>query len=611
MNNIYKYDWFTRDDNYTVSNKDIKLGWESIVGTQYSKYLYSNSIVSALLGNNVELVCELSHINKMLGLDNQVIIDNKGLDSYTDGKTIVISPFYAKTAETNYDKMDVLIGLLAHESSHCLYTDFNYLEYHKANITKLIHTISNIIEDELIETKLGQEYPGYINFISKVKYYYFGKFEKSLKTTKAVNELDEIIELFLYIVRYPKHIPEIDTKKLNKYEDLFIKIHNILKICDCFDLESKQSCTIRSVNAAIKIVELLKDYIDKQPEEKKDAEGDSGKFAQQEIECNKPGSKKSKIDELGDVIDAKNHSSNENDSNNTIKKIIEENDWKKYITGGSKLGLGEKRKSRVVKYNELLAKVKEYIEYTKNLIIPNEYKEVLKTVNYRRNGNLDPNRLADAMQNNSQVFQQRLSERVKKETARYALCLILDESGSMSGIHDIVTSFAIMIYEALSKYPGIELYIYGYGDVVNTYIDKYNRDKYVLGNCQMQFDQNEFETYKIIIDSIKKQTRLPIVCISFTDSCYCTDIPAFEKLFKDYKKQNVSFNLACIDGSDGIFTSEDDSAGWNSITEVNNKLYGENNWVVVGSNILNKGMKPLIDKLAKIIKNNYDKYNKM
>ena len=201
MNNIYKYDWFTRDDNYTVSNKDIKLGWESIVGTQYSKYLYSNSIVSALLGNNVELVCELSNINKMLGLDNKVIIDDKGLDSYTDGKTIVISPFYAKTAETNYDKMDVLIGLLAHESSHCLYTDFNYLEYHKANITKLIHTISNIIEDELIETKLGQEYPGYINFISKVKYYYFDKFEESLKKTKAVNELDEIIELFLYIVR--------------------------------------------------------------------------------------------------------------------------------------------------------------------------------------------------------------------------------------------------------------------------------------------------------------------------------------------------------------------------------------------------------------------------
>ena len=99
MNNIYKYDWFTRDDNYTVSNKDIKLGWESIVGTQYSKYLYSNSIVSTLLGNNVELVCELSHINKMLGLDNQVIIDDKGLDSYTDGKTIVISPFYAKMAE--------------------------------------------------------------------------------------------------------------------------------------------------------------------------------------------------------------------------------------------------------------------------------------------------------------------------------------------------------------------------------------------------------------------------------------------------------------------------------------------------------------------------------
>ena len=596
MSSIYKHDWFTRDDNYTVSNKDIKLGWESIVGNQYSKYLYSNSIVSTLLGNNVELVCELSHINKMLGLDNQVIIDDKGLDSYTDGKTIVISPFYAKTAETNYDKMDVLIGLLVHESSHCLYTDFNYLEYHKSTITKLIHTISNIIEDELIETKLGQEYPGYINFISKVKYYYFGKFEDSLKTTNAINELDEIIELFLYIVRYPKYIPEIDIDKLSKYENLFIKIHNILEMCDCFNLETKQSCTIRSVNAAIKIVELLKDYINEEPDNKKhsgsgeNTEDKLSKFEQQEAECNSADSKKSKIDNLSKAIDAKNHNPNSNKNIPILKN-------KKYIGNGTKLGLAEKRHSCISKYNKLLSNVKEYISYAKKIILPNEYKEVLKTVNYRRNGNLDPNRLAYAMQNNSQVFQQRLSERVKKESPKYALCLVLDESGSMCQIHDYVTSLAILIYETLAQFPNIELYIYGHGDVVNTYIDKYNRDKYILGNCQMQLDQNEAEAYKIIIDKVRKQTKLPIVCISFTDSCYCTDVNILQERLDYYRKHNCSFNLVCIGDED-----------LHKIADVNNNLYGEGNWVVHKDMTYN-GIKEMIKDLSVIIKKNYEKYN--
>ena len=68
MSSIYKQDWFTRDDNYTFSNKEIKLGWEGIVGSEYSKYLYSNSIVHALLDNDYELKNELCHINQMLKL---------------------------------------------------------------------------------------------------------------------------------------------------------------------------------------------------------------------------------------------------------------------------------------------------------------------------------------------------------------------------------------------------------------------------------------------------------------------------------------------------------------------------------------------------------------
>ena len=230
--------------------------------------------------------------------------------------------------------------------------------------------------------------------------------------------------------------------------------------------------------------------------------------------------------------------------------------------------------------------------------MPNNIKEVLKVYDYRKNGSLDPRRLADAMQNNSLVFQQRLIERKKIDNPKYALVLVLDESGSMYKIHNYVTSLAILIYEALYQFPNIELYIYGHGDVVNTYIDKYNKTKYILGDCELQGDQNEAKSYKIIIDKVRKQTKLPIVCISFTDSCYCTNVELLQERLDNYRRHNCSFNLVCIGDED-----------LHKIVDVNNNLYGEGNWVV-HKDMTNNGIKEMIKELSLIIKKNYEKYNK-
>jgi hypothetical protein len=605
MGYIYEHDWFTRDTNYTSSNKELKLGWEGIIGSQYSKYLYTNSIAQALLADDYELKDELTHINQMLELDNNVLIDNEGTDCYTDGKTIVISKEYACKAESDFDKMDVLIGLLLHESAHCLYTDFGYIRANKGAIKPLVHTIHNIIEDELIERKLGHNYPGYINFISKVKYYYFGILGNRITDNVPVNELDQIIQILLYVIRYPKHIPDLEKTLLLKYEDLFTQIKSILNTCECLDIDIKQSPTIRSVNAAIKIVELLKKYIDDVDEYSEKGvgtgSGENSTFGQQLSECQ--NNEKSMLNGITAVMGSLgSESENSKHDSKKINRIILENSErktaKKYIGKGCRIGTSKKRHNNILRYNKLLKTVQPYIKEARKLILPNNVKEVLKVYDYRRNGSLDPRRLADAMQNNSQVFQQRLIEKKKVEMPKYALVLVLDESGSMCQIHDYVTSLAILIYEALSQFPNIELYIYGHGDVVNTYIDKYNKTKYILGDCELQGNQNEAKSYKIIIDKVRKQTKLPIVCISFTDSCYCTDVNLLQEILDDYRRHNCSFNLVCIGDED-----------LHKIVDVNNNLYGEGNWFV-HKDMTNNGIKEMIKELSLIIKKNYEKYNK-
>lgn len=605
MIDIYKHDWFVRDDDYTFSNKKIKLGWEGIVGSEYSKYLYSNSIVRVLLSNDNELKDELYHINQMMGLYNNIVIDDKGSDSYTDGNTIVISKEHTKSAKSDFDKMDVLIGLLLHESAHCLYTDFGYVKSNKKAITKITHIIHNVIEDEMIEQKLGHDYPGYVNFISKVKYYFFGIFGNRITDNVPVNELDMILKIFLYIIRYPKHIQDIDNKILQTYEELFVRIKEILRTYQCFDIETKQSTTIRSINAAIKITELLKKYIDGDSDlntlnsSKKQSDA-CGTFSQQLAECkSKDKSVLNGITVITTALGSESEYTNE--VSERIDTIIEDNSErieKKYIGKGCKLGTSKKRHNNILRYNSLLKTVQPFIKDAKKLILPNAVKEVLKIYNHRRNGSLDPNRLADAMQDCSQVFQQRIIERKNTIRSKYALVLVLDESGSMRGIHDFVTSLAILIYEAVHGFSDIELYIYGHGDVINTYIDKYHKSKYILGDCDLQGDQNEAESYKIIIDKVRKQTNLPIVCISFTDSCYCTNIKLLTERLDEYRRHNCSFNLVCI-GDDGL----------HSVENINNRIYGEGNWVVY-KNASHTDIKQMINKLALVIRKNYDKYNK-
>jgi hypothetical protein len=101
---------------------------------------------------------------------------NNGGNSYTDGKTITLSP------NIKEKEFDTAVGLALHEASHILYTDFPKLEEYitkSRNVTTSDQldqrkVLLNIVEDLYIDAMTYRSAPGYRGYYSSLYQKYFG-----------------------------------------------------------------------------------------------------------------------------------------------------------------------------------------------------------------------------------------------------------------------------------------------------------------------------------------------------------------------------------------------------------------------------------------------------
>ena len=143
--------------------------------------------------------------------DGFVVKFSSGNDSYTDGKTVVIS---SKLDENNFD---LTVGLALHEASHLLLTDFKWLGDRKnleASMGEhgligldmrfdVLHKIHNIVEDRYIDSYVYRTAPGYRGYYQTLYNHYFKspKLAKLLKSKKRCTEtVDNYIDQLLNIV---------------------------------------------------------------------------------------------------------------------------------------------------------------------------------------------------------------------------------------------------------------------------------------------------------------------------------------------------------------------------------------------------------------------------
>lgn len=564
-------DWFGRKGkNYTSTYKgSTRLGWDTKVSGSYSSFFAPDLNKRKLLRDSYRHACDIRDIMDIpRSIRIQLNVDAE--TSCTDGKTVIVSTkVYDDNKIDNNVKLDVFLGTTIHEFSHILYTDMAEIRKNRPN--KFLFNLFNTIEDERIEYNTTQNYPGYANFIGQAKYYYF---DLLYKKAEKQDDLMDVLQNILYIVRYPARV---DTKVIYRHQVLFDKIKKVL--CD-FGNNSKEA-----YDKAEKIYKLLLDYFkfpppppeeqqegDEEQDQSDSSEGqsDSGKGQEGSDGSSDPqnskqsSQKQDSKDNEGSDKNSKTQSSPKSGSDEgsagkkkqepikaytqeEIKQAAEKlaEQMRRLITSNTSLNSNEikdewdskeiadeykqiKDDVFIVKQEDYERRYKADFDTVKQHIngLVNTFSKFFVEQEYRltgmRRGVLDTNKLAEAYQAVETVY----SNKFKRTTPGLDVCVLIDESGSMSGTNIAsARKCAILLNEVFLRLKQCDFYVYGHtadnrhmGEVtINVYRDHWNRNRYALGKVESYSNNKDSvaieETYKMV----RKQTSKPLLMFVISD----------------------------------------------------------------------------------------------
>lgn len=564
-------DWFGRKGkNYTSTYKgSTRLGWDTKVSGSYSSFFAPDLNKRKLLRDSYRHACDIRDIMDIpRSIRIQLNVDVE--TSCTDGKTVIVSTkVYDDNKIDNNVKLDVFLGTTIHEFSHILYTDMAEIRKNRPN--KFLFNLFNTIEDERIEYNTTQNYPGYANFIGQAKYYYF---DLLYKKAEKQDDLMDVLQNILYIVRYPARV---DTKVIYRHQVLFDKIKKVL--CD-FGNNSKEA-----YDKAEKIYKLLLDYFKfppPPPEEQQEGdeeqdqsdssegqsdsgEGQEGSDGSSDPQNSKQSSQKQDSkDNEGSDKNSKTQSSPKSGSDEgsagkkkqepikaytqeEIKQAAEKlaEQMRRLITSNTSLNSNEIKdewnskeiadECKQIKDDVFIVKQEDYerrykadFDTVKQHIngLVNTFSKFFVEQEYRltgmRRGVLDTNKLAEAYQAVETVY----SNKFKRTTPGLDVCVLIDESGSMSGTNIAsARKCAILLNEVFLRLKQCDFYVYGHtadnrhmGEVtINVYRDHWNRNRYALGKVESYFNNKDSvaieETYKMV----RKQTSKPLLMFVISD----------------------------------------------------------------------------------------------
>lgn len=564
-------DWFGRKGkNYTSTYKgSTRLGWDTKVSGSYSSFFAPDLNKRKLLRDSYRHACDIRDIMDIpRSIRIQLNVDAE--TSCTDGKTVIVSTkVYDDNKIDNNVKLDVFLGTTIHEFSHILYTDMAEIRKNRPN--KFLFNLFNTIEDERIEYNTTQNYPGYANFIGQAKYYYF---DLLYKKAEKQDDLMDVLQNILYIVRYPARV---DTKVIYRHQVLFDKIKKVL--CD-FGNNSKEA-----YDKAEKIYKLLLDYFKfppPPPEEQQEGdeeqdqsdssegqsdsgEGQEGSDGSSDPQNSKQSSQKQDSkDNEGSDKNSKTQSSPKSGSDEgsagkkkqepikaytqeEIKQAAEKlaEQMRRLITSNTSLNSNEikdewdskeiadeykqiKDDVFIVKQEDYERRYKADFDTVKQHIngLVNTFSKFFVEQEYRltgmRRGVLDTNKLAEAYQAVETVY----SNKFKRTTPGLDVCVLIDESGSMSRTNIAsARKCAILLNEVFLRLKQCDFYVYGHtadnrhmGEVtINVYRDHWNRNRYALGKVESYSNNKDSvaieETYKMV----RKQTSKPLLMFVISD----------------------------------------------------------------------------------------------
>lgn len=535
-------DWFNRDgETFVPKRLGSGFSWVEDDADGYSNYILDTTGIP----DNKLLIHEayksLKHVISGFPTPHTPRIRLLKSESHTDGVSIcVATEVFDDPALSKGYKVDVFFGLGIHEMAHILYTDFKLLrtkiDTAEGKYVKLLHTISNILEDERIEGKICEEYPGYALFLERTKNYYFDHKElkePTVKKTKlgsapkieeppeSVKSINEMLDVFSRCIRYPKYLTE---SLVEKHVDFLYEVKQIL---------TPYPITYEEVwEATLKIYELFSKAIEDLDEEGKN-------FLKKHAENSSLESMLAKaIEDMLATLEVLNVIKVIGDPSRTKEREIEipasvkinvidtlildgvmENDPKDakvfYV----------KQKENSAKYISALTEVAPFAGTLGKLLklTSKDTKLVLKSM---RSGYLDTGKLVEARQGVQTVYE-RYGE---VKTQRVSVALLIDESGSMDGPNvEAARKVAILFNEALKKVNDLDFFIYGHtaDEILNLSTDimvykepGYNK-RYTLGSVKARCQNRDGMAIIKVAERIRTFTQNRTLLFVISDGAPC------------------------------------------------------------------------------------------
>ncbi len=504
-------DFLDRDqDSFVKIRRTGRLGWESLIpeGGNYSDMLRDcrgeGDVVKEAYGMARDYIVAMDTSYRVtLRLSPEM--------NCTDSRVVYLSTRVFDDKDlTEGQKIDTFMGLAIHEGCHLKWTDFTQMASEDNGI---VRNLINLLEDERIERLCGEVMPGYANYLKATKYYMFDLYRQRKAEECRDEELPapaRLLNAILAIIRYPK---ALDRDDLAEFADYLYDVREIIK---------DYPTTAAEVTAAAKaIYDVIRKFFERQqnPQEGSGEEQDENRESSSTGEEKKEQEKgdDSEVQSQGESTGEESHSESEaaasgqessgasKGETDDIQKKIEEalSELEKQMgdmgeltsdpgesqplsdkdmadcvkRDGNQLAgicedmitLGETSGSVLYKaeenreiYDDSLRRVRKYIPAIAKTL-RGHCSEYAVTYHGMRSGVLDTGKLAEAYQGVQTVYVREGMIR----SDRMAVCVLIDESGSMYGEKiRAARDLAVLLNEAVATVPAIDLYIYGhtYGD---------------------------------------------------------------------------------------------------------------------------------------------------
>ena len=556
-------DWLERDgESFVKIRTKGRLGWEESLkeGTPYSSYLLESPSMEELIKRAYALA---RNTISAMDIPSKVTVRLGGGGSCTEGRNVyVATDYFDDDALATGEKLDIFLGLTAHEGSHLLYTEFPMMRK-AAGVHPLCAKLLNIIEDERIERNLGEDKPGLANYLKAVKRHYFGRYSGMTGGSEDASPLQKILNCILGLIRYPRLLRE---EEMLEFGELLLKVEKVLT--------PYPDSTASAERAAEKIFELIiKEYGRESGSAKEDS--GEGKASPEESgrEKTSPDKSEDSTDESdsgdsGEGTDSESDSGEDNaedtgedlPSERSREESVKamESDLEKIAealeevaggpvqpdvegcsalrgdqlaeavstdrellakicegeveTGSSKDVIFTRQKENRDGYMSALEEVKQYVPAVRK-VVKGRCVEYSLTHLGMRSGVLDTGKLAEAVQGVPTVYKRQGEVR----SDRACVCMLVDESGSMcrQGRMAAARNTAVLLNEALSPIPNIELFIYGHTadcersgiTELNIYREKGYAPKYALGSLEPRSNNRDGLAILETALRVRKQTK--------------------------------------------------------------------------------------------------------